>query len=104
MARCGRQNADEALALALAAGQTLHAAAINVGVSERTAARRWATPAFRLRVSQLRGELIERGLGRLAESMAAAGDVLRNLFDAESESVRLGAARSVLELGLYFAR
>jgi hypothetical protein len=53
MARCGGQNADEALALALAAGQTLRAAAVTVGVSERTAARRWATPAFRPRVSQL---------------------------------------------------
>jgi hypothetical protein len=35
----------------------------------------------------------------MADSMAQAADVLRELLAAESESVRLGAARSMLELG-----
>ena len=100
MAGNGRRKADEALALALAAGQTLRAAAPAAGVSERTAARRWADPAFRRRVAELRGEMVHRALGRMADGMAEAADVLRQLLAAKSESVRLGAARSLLELGV----
>jgi hypothetical protein len=40
MAGGGRRNADEALALALAGGQTLRDAAAAAGVAERTATRR----------------------------------------------------------------
>jgi hypothetical protein len=100
MAHRGRRNADEALALALAGGQTLRDAAPAAGVSERTAARRMADPHFRRRVADLRGEMVRRSLGRMADGMSEAADVLRKLLAAESESVRLGAARSMLELGL----
>jgi hypothetical protein len=51
MAHRGRRNADEALALALASGQTLRDAAAAAAISERTAARRWADPGFRRRVA-----------------------------------------------------
>jgi hypothetical protein len=100
VAHRGRQNADEALALAVAAGQTLRDAAAAVGVSERTAARRWADAAFRLRVSNLRTEMVQRSLGRMADGMSDAAAKLRELLTAESESVRLGAARALLELGV----
>ena len=100
MAHRGRRNADEALALALATGQTLRAAAEATGVGERTATRRWADPAFRHRVAELRGEMVVRGCGRLADAMVAAADVLRALLDAGTPpAVRLGAARALLELG-----
>jgi HEAT repeat protein len=88
------------LAVALASGQTLRDAALAVGVSERTASRRWADAEFRRRVAGLRGELVGRALGRMADGMAEAADVLRQLLAAKSESVRLGAARSLLELGV----
>jgi hypothetical protein len=100
VAGSGRRNADEALALALASGQTLRAGAAAAGVAERTATRRWADPAFRRRVGELRGELVGRALGRMADGMADAADVLRQLLAAQSESVRLGAARALLELGV----
>jgi HEAT repeat protein len=99
MAGCGRRNADEALALALATGQTLRGGAEAAGIAERTATRRWADPAFRRRVGELRGEMVGRALGRMADGMAEAADKLRQLLAAESESVRLGAARALLELG-----
>src|SRR6516162_2971820 len=99
MAHRGRRNADEALALAVATGQTLRDAAAAVGVSERTAARRWADAAFRLRVSNLRTEMVQRSLGRMADGMSDAAAKLRELLSAASESVRLGAARALLELG-----
>jgi hypothetical protein len=100
MAGSGRRNADEALALALATGQTLRAAAEATGIGERTATRRTAEPGFRRRVNELRAEMTSRALGRMADGMADAADVLRKLLNADSESVRLGAARSLLELGV----
>ncbi len=100
VAHRGRRNADEALALALATGQTLRAAADLAGIGERTAARRWADRAFRGRVSALQWEMVRRSVGRMADGMTEAADVLRRLLAAESENVRLGAARTLLDLGL----
>jgi hypothetical protein len=99
MAHRGRRNADDALALALAAGKTARDAAAELGVGERTVARRLADPGFRLRVNTLRGEMTQRAAGRLADGMATAADTLRGLLNAESDAVKLGAARSLLELG-----
>jgi hypothetical protein len=100
VAHRGRRNADEALALAVATGQTLRSAADLAGVGERTAARRWADPAFRQRVSHMRGELVGQALGKMADGMTDAATKLRELLAAESESVRLGAARALLELAV----
>jgi hypothetical protein len=99
MAHRGRKNADDTLALALATGQTLRDAAAAAGVGERTATRRWADPAFRRRVADLRGDMVQRSLGRLSDGMAEAADVLRQLLKAEADTVKLGAARSLMELG-----
>jgi hypothetical protein len=103
-ARPGRSAADAALALAFAAGKTLAEAAQAAGVSERTASRRRADPAFAARVAELRSEMARRAVGRLAETMAEAAGVLRGLLCARSETVRLGAARSILELGASLLR
>ena len=100
MAHRGRRNADEALAAALAAGQTLREAATAVGVSERTATRRWADSGFRRRVAELRAAAVERATGKMGDGMAEAADVLRKLLVANSETVRLGACRAVLELAV----
>ncbi|MBM3996308.1 MAG: hypothetical protein FJ303_19470 [Planctomycetes bacterium] len=99
MAGNGRRNGDT-LALALAAGDSIADAAAKAGMSERTVYRRLADPAFRKRVQTLRAEMIGRALGRMADGMTLAADVLRELLSADAESVRLGAARSILDLGL----
>jgi hypothetical protein len=100
VAHRGRRNADEALALAVASGQTLRDAAAATGIGERTATRRCADPAFRRRVAELRGSMVQLALGRMADGMAEAADKPRQLLAADSESVRLGAARALLELGV----
>jgi hypothetical protein len=100
VAHHGRRNADEVLAAALAAGQTLRDAAVTAGLSERTANRRWAEVDFRRRVAELRAAAAERAVGKMADSLSQAADVLRKLLGAEHESIRLGAARSILEVGL----
>ncbi|SRR5579884_3864613 len=100
MAAGGRKNADGVLALALAGGLTVEAAAGRAGVGERTAYRRLADPAFCVRVTELRSEMVERALGKMADGMGEAADTLRQLLGAKAESVRLAAARSILEMGI----
>jgi hypothetical protein len=58
------------------------------GIGERTANRRWADPAFRKRVGELRAAAIERATGKLADGMAGAAATLRKLLRAKSEVVR----------------
>jgi len=100
MAENGRRKGDDALLLALASGQTIRDAARTAGIGERTATRRLADPAFRQHVEKLRGEMVCRALGRMADGMADAADKLRQLLAARSEAVQLGACRSLLELGV----
>jgi hypothetical protein len=100
MAENGRRKRDDALAMALAGGRTLRDAAATAGVAERTATRRWSDPNFRRRVVELRAAAVERATGKMADGMTEAADVLRKLLAAESESVRLGACRTMLELGV----
>jgi len=44
--------------------------------------------------------MLQRSLGRMADGMTEAAEVLRDLLNANSESVRLGACRAMLELGV----
>jgi HEAT repeat protein len=99
MAGGDRRNADSVLVTALAAGATVEAAAKTAGVSERTAYRRLDDPAFRQGVINARAEMVSRAVARLSATSTLAADTLRKLLDARSETVRLGAARAILELG-----
>jgi hypothetical protein len=101
MAGTGRHNADEALLLTLACGATAEAAAQKAGVSLRTVRRRLAQPAFRQRLQQVRGDMVQRTAGALT---AAATEAVRTLLELQKPpnppAVRLAAARAVLDLGL----
>jgi hypothetical protein len=101
MSRKGRRNADESLLMALACGATVDNAARQAGISKRTAYRRLADPAFGRRLQQMRGDMVSRTSGTLT---AAAGEAVRTLLEllknTTSPSVRLGAARAVLEIGM----
>ena len=97
MAGRGRRNGDELLMSAIAAGKTVRDAASDAGVSERTAFRRIGDADFRQRVADLRGRMLETVAGRLADTAGAACDRLTKLLDAESPSVQLSAARTILE-------
>jgi hypothetical protein len=90
MAENGRRKGDAALALALASGRTVRDAAEAAGIGERTATRRVADADFRRRIAELRGQMVSRALGKIAEGMTEAADTLRALLTAEGESVRLG--------------
>jgi uncharacterized tellurite resistance protein B-like protein len=89
---------DELLAALLAAGKTVADAAQSVGMSERTAFRRLSDSDFRRRVSAVRGQMVDAVVGRLVNASTKAVETLASLLGAESESVRLSAAKAIVEL------
>ncbi|MBP3959869.1 hypothetical protein J8F10_31865 [Gemmata sp. G18] len=98
--REGRSGADEALAAQIAAGKTLKEAAEATGVAERTTRRRMQNPQFRAMVADLRGQMIGRACGELADAMGAAAKTLRELLGSETEGIKLRAASEILSHGL----
>jgi hypothetical protein len=100
MASSGRKSNDELLAAELAAGKTVKDAAAAAQVSERTATRRLTDPDFREKVSAIRGEMIGRAAGRLADGMGEAAGVLRALLTDADANIRFRAAGKLIELGV----
>src|SRR5262245_18067035 len=96
-----RKKADDALLLALACGATIENAARQCRLSERTVYRRLRDPEFRLRLQEVRSDLVQRTAGLL---IAAAMEAVKTLLVLQKESapaaMRLGAARAVLEIGI----
>jgi hypothetical protein len=92
-----RQKRDEALILGLARGQSHAGAAREAGVSPRTVARRMADSHFVQKVETKRQELVDEVTGGLVRAGTRAVETLVNLLDADSEAVRLGASRAILD-------
>ena len=97
MAHDDKLKRDDGLVLALARGLTVRQAAQEAEFSERTAHRRLADPEFCRRVSAARGELMERAGGLLSDAATQAVDVLRELLNADADTIRLAAARTILQ-------
>ncbi len=100
MAHSGSHKGDPALVVALAAGLTNKQAAKEAGVSERTVIRRLSDPAFKRRVEEARAETLAQTSARLTAVGIAAVRTLLRLLDADSEQVRLAAAKSILDMGV----
>jgi hypothetical protein len=95
-----KRKADAALALALACGATPEGAAQKAGVCVRTVYRRLSDPAFRAQVNDVRADVVRRSTDLFTAAGLSAIKTLMTLQEsAASESVRLGAARTVIELG-----
>ena len=95
------QNPDDIAALALATGLKVVEAARQAGMSKSTLHRRLHDPEFRRRVSELRSDIVASATGKLADISSEAAATLQELLsDAYLPSIRLGAARSVLEFAL----
>jgi transposase-like protein len=96
----GRKNGRDAAVLALAGGDTVAVVARKAGVAERTLYRWRGEEDFGRAVAQARAEMFGRALGYLADGAVSGALVLRQLcLKATSETVKLGAARALLELG-----
>jgi hypothetical protein len=100
VAHRGRKNADDALLLAVACGVTLENAAAKAGVSARTATRRMADPTFQKRLRAMRLDMVQRTMGALTAAGQEAVRTLLELLKGSTPSVRLGAVRMVLEMGI----
>jgi hypothetical protein len=98
MAGDGRHSADSALLTALLAGATPSEAAKQARVSEHTARRRLAHPEFRARLDAAGDELMAATARGLTEACDDAVAGLRELVRDGTPAVRLGAARTILEL------
>jgi hypothetical protein len=99
MANEGKRGADGKLLLALACGATAEAAARQAGVSESTVRRRLKEPAFVAKLNKTRAEMHLRVADQLtAASTEGVRTMVQLMKETNSGSVRLGAARSVVEL------
>jgi hypothetical protein len=97
----GRKNADQTLVMALACGATVEAAARSAGISKATAFRRLQNPEFCSLLKKTQADMVERTGGMLT---ASGLESVKTLLELQKPSipaaVRLGAARSVLEIGM----
>ena len=87
---------QEASAEKNSAASVREAAAL-AGVSERNAHTCWSDPDFRQKVNKAWSEIVRQAVGRLGDASTQAAAVLRELLCADSETVRLSAARSILD-------
>lgn len=101
MPRGSRGQADQVLLVALACGATIEAAAQKAGISQATVYRRLRDPEFKKRIQQAQSDMVKRTSGTLTAAGMEAIKTLLGLLQSSTTpaSVRLGAARAVLELG-----
>ena len=93
---------DKAM-LALLSEKSIAKAAAKCGLSERTI-HRWLTSdaAFKAAYAEARQAAFEAGMSRVQALTGKAVETLDDLLDAkDSPNVRLGAARTVTELGIH---
>ncbi len=88
---------DEQAILALLTRPTIPEAAKACGVGEATLWRWMQEPEFRDRYRQARRQVLEGAIASLQQAAGEAATTLRTLLKAESETVRLGACRAILE-------
>ena len=89
--------------LALLSEKTIGEAAARSGVNEKTL-RRWLSDddEFKSEYAAARQATFQAGIGRVQALTARAVDTLEDLLGAEKyPSVRLGAARTVAEMGIH---
>ncbi|QDU39218.1 Helix-turn-helix domain of resolvase [Maioricimonas rarisocia] len=100
MSQDGTEYDDDHIALLVAAGQSVAAVAEQTGVSRRTIYRRLEQAEFRTRVRDLRADMVDQAAGYLSRTAVKAVRTMESLLDSDSDTVRLGAARSILETGM----
>jgi transposase-like protein len=96
-----RKPNDDTMALALASGKSVAAAARQCGVCERTVYRRLADPVFQKQLAAVRADMVIRTADQLTAAGLAAVRTLLDLLKADMlPGERLGAAKTVLEAGV----
>jgi hypothetical protein len=88
---------QERVALLIAAGRTIKAAAAEAECGERTAHEWLDNPRYRSFIAELRHRMLDEAVGSLAEATNHAASTLRDLLDDENRNVRLRAALGILD-------
>lgn len=99
MRQTATQNNDLELALHLAGGASVADAAKKAGIHRTTVYRRLEDPAFRQQVAAIRAAWLDGAVGQLSDAAAKAVEMLVELLESPSHSIRLGAARAILSIG-----
>ncbi|MEX2250616.1 MAG: hypothetical protein WD895_00930 [Acidimicrobiia bacterium] len=97
-----REAQDEILVEWLAAGRSYVEAGDLAGCSGRTVARRMEDAGFARRVADRRGERVVSVAGQLTSLGSEAVDVIRASMHGDSESIRLSAAKTLLDMAVRF--
>lgn len=92
-----RRRGDGPLLVALAAGDTIAEAAKVSGLSERTVSRRLGDDDFRFALQAEKDAIVSLAATKLSSICLEAVEALNALLEASSDSIRLGAARAILE-------
>jgi hypothetical protein len=88
---------QERVALLIAAGRSIKAAAAEADCGERTVHTWIENPGYRTLISELRHRLLDEAVGTLTEATNEAVGTLRKLLDDGNSAVRLRAATNILE-------
>ena len=86
----------DALAVAVARGQSVSAAARSLGLQERNARRISTTVEFKNQVKDIRASVISQSVGALGVVAVKAISVLRHLLEYEDEDIKLKASKELL--------
>jgi hypothetical protein len=93
-----RKRCDDILVVTLASGLSIKKASAKARMGEATVARRLADPAFVKRLDEARAAMLDRAIGRMSATLTDAATTLRQLLRSQRDSVKLGAARAILEM------
>jgi transposase len=100
-ARIRKLRGEPKAQLLLSQGHSLKEVSEEAGVSERTLRRRLRDPEYEAEVGRLRADYLSEAVSKLARSSTIAVETLVELaVHAESENVRLGASKAILEFGV----
>jgi hypothetical protein len=86
----------ERVALLIAAGRSIKAAAAEAKVGERTAHAWLKDPRYRSFISELRHRMLDEAVGALTEATNKAVSTLRDLLADDHRNVRLRAALGII--------
>jgi hypothetical protein len=101
MARQQRKKSDDLLLIAMACGSSVENAARQCHLCIRTIYRRLEDPDFRRRLQEMKADMVRRTAASLTAAGSEAVRTLLELMKATTPGpTRLGAARSVLEIGM----
>src|SRR5262245_53185977 len=93
-----RRTSDDIFALHVASGKTILEACKLVGISESTGNRRMADKQFRQRVETIQGEMVQRALAVMTDSLTTAATELKKLVaGAKGETSKIAAIRLNLD-------